>query len=127
MSTEMIPFWEERWQAAIEASPLRNRRNPRGDSMLRWNKMAAGFARRTGDKHSQEQRLRTIQWLKDLGALAPGARVLDIGAGPGNWSVLLARTAAQVVALEPAGGMADILKTKIGAAGITNITVDCRT
>lgn len=120
-------FWEDRWQSFIDASALRKRRSPDGGRIKRWNKMAAGFAERTSDQQASQKRLKTIQWLKDLGALKPGARVLDIGAGPGNWALLLAQTAAQVTALEPADAMVDILQTRIEAQGMTNITVDRRT
>lgn len=127
VSKEETRFWEGRWQSFIDASPLRKRRNANGGRIKRWNKMAAGFAERTSDQPTADKRLKTIQWLKDLGALKPGARVLDIGAGPGNWALLLARTAAHVTALEPADAMVDILQTRIASEGISNITIDRRT
>jgi SAM-dependent methyltransferase len=120
-----IPYWEKRWQSALDRSPLQRRRLK--DGMRRWNKMAADFVKRTAHPQALTKRQETIQWLKDQGALAPGARVLDIGAGPGNWSLLLAQTAAQVTALEPAEAMAEILERRIEAEGITNIVIDRRT
>ncbi len=125
MSEEKINFWENHWQSAIKQSPLR--KHLKTDNMQRWNKMAAGFAERTSDQESEEKRLKTIQWLMAQGALTPGARVLDIGAGPGNWSLLLAQNAGHVTALEPADAMADILQGRIDADGIANITIDRRT
>jgi cyclopropane fatty-acyl-phospholipid synthase-like methyltransferase len=127
VATEETRFWEDRWQSFIDASPLHKRRHTDGGRIKRWNKMAAGFAERTSDKQTAGKRLKTIQWLKHLGALKPGARVLDIGAGPGNWALLLARTAAHVTALEPSDAMVDILQTRIEAEGISNITIDRRT
>jgi SAM-dependent methyltransferase len=127
VSTKETRFWEDRWHSFIDASPLRKRRNPDGGCIKRWNKMAAAFSERTSDEQTAAKRLEIIQWLKDLGALKPGARVLDIGAGPGNWALLLARTAAHVTALEPAVAMVEILQTKIETEGISNITVDRRT
>jgi SAM-dependent methyltransferase len=124
---EEIKFWEDRWQSFIDASPLNRRRNLHSSRIKRWNKMATGFAERTSGKQTTDNCLKTIQWLKDQGALKPGDRVLDIGAGPGNWALLLAQTAAHVTALEPADAMADILQDRIDAKGISNITIDRRT
>lgn len=112
-------FWEKRWQAALTASPMRRRRH--GESMTRWNKMAGDFADRTGDKENSERRQGIIDWLQDSGALFAGARVVDIGAGPGNWAIPLAEAGAEVVALEPALGMIEILRRRI-ADSQANVT-----
>lgn len=40
-----IPYWEKRWQSALDRSPLQRRRLK--DGMRRWNKMAADFVKRT--------------------------------------------------------------------------------
>jgi SAM-dependent methyltransferase len=124
---EKTRFWEEYWQLVIEKSPLHKRRNGSANPMRRWNRMAADFAERTADARSGRKRLKTIAWLTEQGALTPGSRVLDIGAGPGNWTVLLAQTAAHVTALEPAEAMADLLQQRIEQDGITNVSVDQRT
>jgi SAM-dependent methyltransferase len=127
MIEEHQRVWEERWQAAIDGSPMRRRRRQQGTSMQRWNKMADDFAQRTADKENGEKRLKTVAWLQELGGLTKDTRVLDIGAGPGNWSLLLAESGAHVTALEPADGMADILQSRIEAEGIDNIAIDRRT
>ena len=115
MSEEEILFWEKRWKASIEGSSLRKRRKT--DNIRRWNKMAPGFAERTSDKESDAKRREIVEWLKKRGALTKGANVLDIGAGPGNWALLLAETADFLTALEPADAMADILAGRIKAEG----------
>lgn len=115
-------FWEDRWLAAVVDSPMQRRRRG-GDAMQRWNKMANDFAERTSDKGNGEKRQKTIAWLQELGALRQGGRVLDIGAGPGNWALPLAATGAEVTALEPAEGMIDILQGRIRASEAENITV----
>jgi SAM-dependent methyltransferase len=117
-----IQFWEDHWQSALAASPQRKH-----SRLKRWNKMAADFARRTNEERASEKRRKTIQWLQDEGALRPDARILDIGAGPGNWSIALARSAAQVVALEPAEGMVEILQKRLAEEAIDNVRIDQRT
>ena len=47
--------------------------------------------------------------------------VLDVAAGPGSLSLLAARTARQVVAVDFAPGMLAELRARAAAAGITNI------
>ena len=123
----MTSSWEDSWQSAIEKSPMKRRRNDSPDTMRRWNRMAADFAKRTNEPRSGRKRLKTIEWLSGQGALGPGGRVLDIGSGPGNWTVPLARTAAHVTALEPAGAMVDLLRQRIEKDAITNVTVHQRT
>ncbi len=127
MSEDQTEYWEQRWQSFIDASPIRLRRKEGSENMQRWNKMAAGFAKRTSAPEAEERRDQTIAWLKELGALKEDSRVLDIGAGPGNWSMPLAKSGGHVTALEPADAMADILQEKIDAAGIANISIDRRT
>lgn len=53
--------------------------------------------------------------------LRPGEMALDIGAGTGRWTVPLAKAAAKVTAVEPAGAMLDILKSNVAEAGLTNV------
>lgn len=106
---------------------MHKRRSNHPDPMHRWNRMAADFAERTADTQSSRKRLKIIEWLTEQGALTPGGRILDIGAGPGNWTVLLSQTAVHVSALEPSEAMADLLRQRIERDGITNVTVDQRT
>jgi len=70
--------------------------------------MAADFADRTGRAEQGKQRRKIIAGLVDGGILCPGGRVLDIGAGPGNWALLLAQIAGQLRPLRRAhhGGQA---------------------
>lgn len=116
-------FWEDRWQAAVENSPMRKRRQEGGDAMQRWNKMAGDFAERTSDKENGEKRQKILAWLQETVALREGAKILDIGAGPGNWALPLAESGAKVTALEPAEAMIDILGGRAKAAEITDIKI----
>jgi SAM-dependent methyltransferase len=124
---EKTKFWEAYWQHAIRRSPTHMRRNITSDPMRRWNRMAADFAKRTADAQSSRKRLKIIEWLIEQDALTPAGRILDIGAGPGNWTVLLSRTADRVTALEPSGAMAELLRQRMKQDGITNVIIDQRT
>jgi SAM-dependent methyltransferase len=50
-----------------------------------------------------------------------GARALDIGAGPGNIAIPVAKIAARVTAVEPAPGMAAVLREQIALENMDNI------
>lgn len=58
-----------------------------------------------------------------LGVVKPDWRILDIGAGPGNLAIPLAKQVNHVTAVEPAGGMVSILKEQLAVNGLQNVTV----
>jgi SAM-dependent methyltransferase len=116
--------WRRYWLEAKSRSPI-NRRERRGDSetMERWSDRAPSYAEHSESEASQARRGWILEWLEGAGALQPGYRVLDIGAGPGNYAIPMAGKTAEVTAVEPARGMAAILERRIDAAGIGNIHI----
>lgn len=55
--------------------------------------------------------------------LGPEDAVLDIGAGPGTLTIPIARRVRRVTAVEPAPGMAAVLRERAVEAGLDNIRV----
>lgn len=55
-----------------------------------------------------------VQRLAAAGAIRSGANILDLGAGTGRVAIGLAELGCSVVALEPAPGMLETLRTKVG-------------
>ena len=112
------------WLEAKEHSPV-NRRERHGEeaALERWNTRAPGYAEHSESEGSQERRDRILDWLEQAGALQSDYRVLDIGSGPGNFSIPLARRVAEVVAVEPARGMVVILERKLGQEGLKNVRI----
>jgi SAM-dependent methyltransferase len=51
------------------------------------------------------------------------ASVLDIGAGTGAWTALLAPHAKYVTAIEPSGAMIEVLRKDMEAQNITNVSI----
>lgn len=122
MPENTAEFFAARWQEAIRESSRQKYRLQEKDPVVRWNKRAADFAERTGQRQSCDQRDDTIAWLKKTGALSAAMEVLDIGSGPGNWAVPMAAECSRLVALEPAGAMLEILGNRVREGQIENIT-----
>jgi SAM-dependent methyltransferase len=53
----------------------------------------------------------------------PGATLIDIGAGTGSWSVLMAPHAAGVTALDPSAAMQEVLTENLASFHIENVTI----
>jgi FkbM family methyltransferase len=58
-----------------------------------------------------------------LTRLDPGMTLLDIGAGIGRYAIPLARRLRHVTAVEPLGGMREILRERAAAGGIDNLSL----
>lgn len=109
--------WLEAWRCA-----QRRHRSSRGydDGRHLWSEEKN--ARRYDASSRDEYGPRVAETIAGL-PLSPGARVLDIGAGPGTLALPIAPRVRQVVAVEPAGGMADVLEEHLASGGIANVSV----
>lgn len=70
----------------------------------------------------RRQEARTIRELMSRYA-DPAARALEVGPGTGFYTLTLAQMFKEVVAVEDAAGMAQILQQRVTAAGADNVTV----
>ncbi|MDO9573613.1 MAG: class I SAM-dependent methyltransferase [Candidatus Contubernalis sp.] len=116
-------FWEEAWVKAKENSIFNKKNKTIKDIVKHWNQRADDFTENVMSEKGKGRINKVIQWLEIQGVKLEGAKVLDIGAGPGPFSLAFAEKVEQVVALEPAENMAVFLKEKIQEGKITNIEV----
>ncbi|HOI06334.1 MAG TPA: methyltransferase domain-containing protein [Deltaproteobacteria bacterium] len=86
-----------------------------------WKDRAKGFHENVKKRWSRPDSSRTfiLERLKEN----PGSTVLDIGAGTGAWTCLLAQYAGRVVAVEPSGAMASFLRKNVEEMGLANVEV----
>ena len=116
-------YWEKAWQEARRTSLFR-RNEDKGTLIDFWNSRANDFRNNTIGKKGQKRVDKIFAWLEQQGVVLEGAKILDIGAGPGSFALpMVVRGAAQVVALEPADTMVEFLNELVKEAGYTNIQV----
>lgn len=107
--------WKNLWLNALKNDPEKKSST---DHIQKWDQRAQTFDKQTTTPEAVSRKERILSMLREAGALQTGSRVLDIGAGSGNWAIPMAEMGAKVVALEPSGGMVDILREKMSAKGI---------
>lgn len=97
----------ERWNR--DARERRKRSIAEGDF---WAKKARAFSKRVDDRweEGEDELHRLIRFLMNG---TPKARVLDLGAGTGQWSLFFASLGAAVTALEPSPGMRVLLNENL--------------
>lgn len=113
-------YWAETWKEERRRS-LFGRQRPETTGSEWWGQRAEGFTKQTGGEHSRDKQVKILQMLEKRGLIRPGDEVLDIGCGPGNYALPLAKKVKKVVALDPAEEMLNILKEKAVDAGVDNL------
>jgi SAM-dependent methyltransferase len=89
-----------------------------GSSADYWEKRAGRFQAHRPIASGDDPVLTTV-----LELAGPDGSVLDVGAGPGRYSLALAPRVRRVVAVEPAAAMAGYLREAVGASGRDNVEV----
>lgn len=86
-----------------------------------WRDKARSYYEHVQRRWVQPDSSRTfvVNWLDSH----PGSTAMDIGAGPGAWTVLMAQHAKSVTAVDPSPSMLEVLKENAAAAGLTNVQV----
>ena len=110
-------FWNERWKQNYIERERRIRANPLIDY---WDKRARDFSlmRKSNDYDFGRKVYAALR-----SVLHPDATMLDIGAGPGSFTIPFAQKIKFVTAVEPSQGMASLLKDNAKEAGVENFTV----
>ena len=106
-------FWEQAWQEFMQ----KNRPFEMGagafEQVERWNRRAQNFSLHTGGLHGNRRQADVFDFLQRTGVFKDKMAVLDIGCGPGNFAIPLARAGHSVVALDPARKMLEILESRL--------------
>ncbi|WP_319507489.1 methyltransferase domain-containing protein [uncultured Methanolobus sp.] len=78
-----------------------------------WNKRSVSYARNLEKDRRQKKTDQTLAFFDECGFEPDGAKVLDIGCGPGTLSLPLSRMGADVTSLDISCGMLDRLKDSV--------------
>lgn len=111
--------WEEEWARAHRSSPLKVTPENEGRWKRYWSVCSAQYGHDVEAERSLYQAI--IDHLVREERLCPTDSVLDIGCGPGTYTIPLAKHSRYVVGLDSAQGMIDELSARASAKGITNI------
>lgn len=123
---EDAAYWEKAWQQERRCS-LYGLEQPGKSGGEWWDQRAESFARHVMDEKTRQKQAEVIRMLDRLKFLQPDIEVLDIGCGPGTYTLDLARRAKKATALDPSSKMLDILEQRAAAENITNIETVCST
>ena len=117
---EKITDWNALWRELVEIkAQSRKARKGYHSRMDVWADRAIHF------KEGVKRRWAKPDSSRDfiLSRIDSDATVLDIGAGTGDWSILLSRHAKHVTAIEPSDAMIDVMKESLAAENIKNVGI----
>ncbi len=113
-------FWEQCWQEGQRCS-LHARKRRDLNQLDYWDSMAEFFVKTAQKPEGRGRVQKIMSWLQQEGVLQQGMYVLDIGAGVGNFTIPMAKSAAQVAALEPAPAMLRAMQKWVEEEGLNNV------
>jgi SAM-dependent methyltransferase len=90
-----------------------------------WNKRSENYANNIEKDKSKKRTDEILEFLEEAGFKPEGARVLDIGCGPGTLSLPLSRLGAEVTALDISSGMLDRLKDVVKKEALPVDVIEC--
>lgn len=119
-NSKNIKNWIDCWEASKKDSRDRNMGDPEV-----WEKRAEMFAQRLEPGKRQGRTKMVLDLINEVGFKPEGARVLDIGCGPGALAIPLARAGADVTAVDISSKTLEYLKQNAEKEGLSVHPVKC--
>jgi len=117
---ERLTDWSNLWRQLVELRARGQGSDPdKPDFRDPWAERARDFSQRVGRKWSSSDSSRALV----ASLVEPGTTVLDIGAGTGAWSIMLAAKAARVTAIDASPAMLRVMHENLAAQGVANVDV----
>jgi 2-polyprenyl-3-methyl-5-hydroxy-6-metoxy-1,4-benzoquinol methylase len=113
--------WNALWRELVEIKIRSHEKRRAGTEQEKdaWCKKALEFKEGVKRRWSKPDSSRDFI----LSQISSEATVLDIGAGVGAWSAILARKAKNVTAVEPSQSMINVMRDSLAEEGIANVTI----
>lgn len=120
-SDTTVKCWIDCWNASAQDSRLVT------DDLqaIHWDERADRFVQNMDEERHRKRVADVFAILEEAGFSPEGARVLDIGCGPGTLSLPLARAGADVTALDVSTKMLDHLRKSAQNEGLRIDTAEC--
>jgi 2-polyprenyl-3-methyl-5-hydroxy-6-metoxy-1,4-benzoquinol methylase len=116
---QTIPNWADFWRELVG---LNDRWQEAGETQEdHWKKRARSFSEEIEKRWSRPDSSR--EFLISRLRTAPGASLVDVGAGTGAWAALAARYAASVTAIDQSRAMIEVMRENLEEAGISNVRI----
>src|SRR5512136_2091271 len=117
---EKITDWSSLWRELVEIKSRSRKRDAGAESQADvWQAKARSFDESVKRRWAKPDSSREFI----LSQLDADSTVLDIGAGTGAWSALLARRARHVTAVELSAAMIEVMRKNLAEEGVTNVTL----
>lgn len=117
-----VRYWADYWNASAQETGTVTD----DDSIAAiWNRRSGRFIREMDGERRQRRAAEMFAILDEVGFSPRGAKVLDIGCGPGTLSLPLACAGAEVTSLDVSGEMLDRLTETAREEGLKITPVEC--
>ena len=117
---QQMPDWNVLWAELVRIGEKRRAIKHQHKKEDRWHQQAEQFDARVSERwqNKDSSRAFVLETLKQI----PDSRVLDIGAGSGKWTCLMAPFAAHVTALDSSDSMLAKCSAQVSLSGLENVT-----
>jgi len=117
---EKTTDWNSLWRELVEIKVQSRKQRPGYHRRMDvWADRAVHFKEHVKRRWTKPDSSRDFI----LSQIESDATVLDIGAGTGDWSILLSQRARHVTAVEPSTAMIGVMKESLASEKITNVDI----
>jgi len=119
-SMEKMTDWNALWGELVQIKANSRKKKSRGDAPEdMWADRARFFKEGVKKRWTRPDSSREFI----LSQIDPEKTVLDIGAGTGDWAILLSPRAKHITAVEPSSSMITVMRESLAAEKISNVSI----